>query len=217
MSTQLWQEMRLASLDQMIGNTTALVELKGISSGFILIEGPMGCGKTSAALAYAAAQTGVRIRESESRYIAAQHRYVAHCHATDLEIDLLTWRDPMGFWTPGIRIIDEAQELTQKRQQSKLKSIPLQGDLCLILCTTNPEKLDQSLRDRCQKVRLGPLNPKEVRTLVERACQHRSIHYSDEIVRQLNLAECFRPRQILNTIDDLSRGKPLLQAVGDNK
>jgi len=216
MSRQLWQELRLNELNQMVGNAEAVATLRGVTSGFILISGPMGCGKTTAALAHSAFLTGVRIAECESRYVPEQCRFVSHCHATDLEVDNLLWRDDFGFYKPGIRIIDEAQDLTLKRQQSKLKAVPFSGDLCLILCTTNPEKLDPALRDRCTKVRLGPLSAKEVRTLVERACHHREIPFSESIVAALNRAECFRPRQILNVVDDLSHGKPLPQAVVDN-
>jgi tRNA A37 threonylcarbamoyladenosine biosynthesis protein TsaE len=51
MSAQLWQSMKLASTDAMVGNTDALPNLKSTRNGMILLHGPMGTGKTSLALA----------------------------------------------------------------------------------------------------------------------------------------------------------------------
>ena len=217
MTQQLHQDLRIHRLDDMIGNTDALSVLRTISDGFVLIEGPMGCGKTSAALAHAAALTGVQIEESQTQYIAKQRRFLSHYHAQDLDINFLASDGgPLGFFKPGVHIIDEAQVLTAKRQQSRLKTIRLQPDTLLMFCTTNPGALDPAIRDRCAIIRLGPLTPREVPALVKRACQHTGVHYSDNIVAALNRADHRRPRQILNTIDDLMRGKPLLQAVADN-
>ena len=43
---QLWQQARISRLDEMVGNTAALAALREIQSGFVLIEGPIGTGKT---------------------------------------------------------------------------------------------------------------------------------------------------------------------------
>ena len=47
MQQQLWQQMRINSLDDLVGNQEALATLRGVQSGFVLIHGPMGTGKTS--------------------------------------------------------------------------------------------------------------------------------------------------------------------------
>lgn len=51
-------------------------------------------------------------------------------------------------------IVDEAQCLTNLRQQSRLNSLPARAEPTLVFCTTNPEKLDPALFDRCVKIRL---------------------------------------------------------------
>jgi DNA polymerase III delta prime subunit len=213
MSQQLWQQMRISHLDEMVGNVEALSELKSVTDGFVLIHGPMGCGKTSTALAFAHQRTGRRIKEHEVNYLMGGY-YVQHVHACEFNLEDATRPKSWFYWTtPTLIIVDEAQELTEKRQQSKLKTIPPRRDLTLVLCTTEPERIEPSIRDRCAKVRLGPLSARELPTLVERACKARGIEYSPDIVKAMNRAECFRPRAIFNAVDALARGKSIEQAV----
>ncbi len=213
MSLQLWQQMRVNAIDEMVGNTEALAELKAVQNGFVLIHGPMGCGKTSTALAFAYERTGIRIEEHQTKSCLGKY-YVSHIHASAFDLDDATQRK-MFFYTatPTLIIVDEAQEMTLKRQQSKLKTIPPRPDLTLVFCTTDPQMIEESIRDRCAKIRLGPLAARELPVLVKRACGARSVPYSPEIVQAMNRAECFRPRAIFNAIDALARGKSIAQAV----
>lgn len=210
---QLWQQMRIGSIDDMVGNTEALSELRGVTSGFVMIEGQMGCGKTSTALAFAYERTGIRIEEHQTKSCLGKY-YVSHIHASAFDLDDATQRK-MFFYaaTPTLIIVDEAQEMTQKRQQSKLKTIPPRADLTLVFCTTDPQMIEASIRDRCAKIRLGPLSARELPVLVKRACAARGVPYTPEIVQAMNRAECFRPRAIFNAVDGLSRGKSIAQAV----
>jgi DNA polymerase III delta prime subunit len=136
---QLWQQMRIGTIDEMVGNGEALSELKAVSSGFVLIHGPMGCGKTSTALAFAHARTGIKVEEHQTKSCLGKY-YVSHVHASAFDLDDATQRK-MFFYTatPALIIVDEAQEMTQKRQQSKLKTIPPRADLTLVFCTTDPQ------------------------------------------------------------------------------
>lgn len=213
MSQQLWQQMRISHLDEMVGNTEALSELKQVTDGFVLIHGPMGTGKTSTALAFAHQRTGVRIQEHQIVHLPPKY-FVQHVHASEFNLEDATHPKNWFYWkTPTLIIVDEAQELTEKRQQSKLKTIPPRPELTLVLCTTEPERIEPSIRDRCAKIRLGPLTARELPTLVERACKARGIEYSLDIVKAMNRAECFRPRAIFNAVDAVARGKSIEQAV----
>jgi DNA polymerase III delta prime subunit len=209
----LWQEARIQNLNDMIGNTDALAALRAIESGFVLISGPMGCGKTSVALAWAKLRTGVHLEESQTK-CAPGRFYLQHVHASLFEMDEATQRKVFFYWnTPTLLLVDEAHELTLKRQQSKLKTIPNRPDLTIALITSEPEQIEASIRDRCAKIRLGPLSAREIKPLVERGCQMRGIPYSPERLQAINRAGVFRPRAILNVVDSVSRGVPIEQAV----
>ena len=213
MSAQLWQSQRITRLDDLVGNSEALAELRAIDSGFVLIQGPIGCGKTSAALAYVAEKSGHRIVEGERRVCLGSY-YVSHVHASDFEITEAEKRHLFFHRsTPTWLIVDEAQLLTEKKQQSRLKTIPYRPELTIILCTQDASALEASIRDRCTKIRLGPLTARELPELVRRACAAVGIEYRAELVQALNRAECFRPRAILNAVEAVARGRSITNAV----
>ncbi len=151
----------------------------------------------------------------ESQTLSAPGKfYVQHVHASLFDFDDAVNRKVFFYWnTPTLLLVDEAHEMTLKRQQSKLKTIPNRPDLTLVLITSEPDQIEASIRDRCAKIRLGPLSARELEPMVERACRVRGIAFDSAITQALNRAEIFRPRAILNVVDSLSRGVPLGQAV----
>lgn len=210
---QLWQIMKLETTDQLVGNADALAELRGFQSGFLLFHGPMGCGKTSLALAMCRARTGIQIEEGQTKHEMG-HAFAQHIHATDFDLGQAT--EPKWFFYTRDQvfiIVDEAQCLTNLRQQSRLKTLPARPDLTLCFCTTNPEKLDAALYDRCVKIRVGPLSAREVPVLVKRACATRGIPFDAEIVKSLNRGGIFRPRAIISAVDAVAAGKSITEAV----
>ena len=211
--SQLWQSARISTLDEMVGNAEAIAALRAVESGFVLIHGPMGTGKTSTALAWAKERMGKAIEESQTLSAPGKF-YVQHVHASLFDFDDAVNRKVFFYWnTPTLLLVDEAHEMTLKRQQSKLKTIPNRPDLTLVLITSEPDQIEASIRDRCAKIRLGPLSARELKPMVERACRVRGIAFDSAITQALNRAEIFRPRAILNVVDSLSRGVPLGQAV----
>ena len=123
--------------------------------------------------------------------------FLQHVHASEFEMDDATRRKVYFYWdVPTIILVDEAQDLMEKRQQSKLKTIPSRPSFTLVLITSNPESLEPSIRDRCSRIRLGPLSARELRPMVERACSVRGIPFDPAFLPALNRADIFRPRAI---------------------
>lgn len=139
--------------------------------------------------------------------------YVAHRHAVDFDLGSATERQVFFYWpVTTFIIVDEAQCLTNIRQQTKLKTLPPRPELTLVFCTTDPQRLDPALVDRCTKIHLGPLAAREIPMLVKRACELRCIAYDPAIVQALNRGQIFRPRAIFNVVDAIARGKSVVQA-----
>lgn len=71
-----------------------------------------------------------------------------------------------------IYILDECHMLTNNAQQGLLK--PLEepsGRTIFILCTTNPEKLVDTITSRCKKIIVRPLETKHTLRLLKRVCK----------------------------------------------
>src|ERR1700690_1937837 len=184
---QLWQKARLAGLSDMVGNAESLAALRAIDSGFVLISGPIGTGKTSSAIAYVREKSGVDFQETEMK-CRPDGYWVQHVHAVDFEVSDAEHRKVFFAWElPTWIIIDEAQDLV-KRQWSKLKTIAPRERLTLILCTSDPDKIEPSLVDRCTHIRLGPMSFRELRPMIERACAVRGIPYDPTIAPACNKA-----------------------------
>ena len=210
---QLWMKMKLPTVGDMVGNQDALAELKAAPSGMICIHGPMGCGKTSLALALCRERTGVKLEEGQTIHYMGRV-YASHVHALDFDLGEAT-NPKLFFYTRDkvFIIVDEAQCLTEVRQQSRLKTLPARPDLTLVFCTTNPEKLDDALFDRCIKIRVGPLSARDVPVLVKKACEARGIAFDAEIVKALNRSGIYRPRAIISAVDAVAAGKSITESV----
>jgi DNA polymerase III delta prime subunit len=210
---QLWQDARFKKLDEMVGNQAALAALRMIDSGFVLIEGPIGCGKTSTALAWVNEKFGTKLEEQQAIWQMGKY-CLEHVHANDFELEDATKQKQFFYTaTPTVIIVDEAQDLMMKRQQSKLKTIPQRANFTLVLVTSMPELLEASIRDRCSRIRLGPLSGRDLKPMVERACAIAGVAFNPALLPALNRAGIFRPRQILNIVDSVARGVPIESAV----
>lgn len=211
--SQLWQQARFEKPSDMIGNEQSLMALSMIDSGFTLIEGPIGCGKTSLAIAWVNEKFGIKLEEQQTIFQPDEY-FVQHVHAADFDLVDSTKRRFWFYWgIPTFIIVDEAHLLTDKRQQSRLKVIPNREDLTLVLVTSEPQDLEKSIRDRCNRIRLGPLALEDLKPMVQRACGFRNIECTQELLRALNRAQIFRPRAILNVVDSVARGIPIESAV----
>lgn len=209
---QLWQEARLEKLDDMVGNTEALAALRAFQTGFLLLSGPIGTGKTSTAIAFVRERAGVQLEEGQT-LCKPDSYFVQHVHAVDFQVSTATdWKFWFHHHVQTFLIVDESQEL-RKSQWSRLKSIAPRKSLTIIFCTSEPETIEPSLVDRCTHVRLKPLSLHELRPMVERACALKGIEYNPAILPALNKGRVFRPRAILNVVESVARGIPVEQAM----
>lgn len=180
MAKSLAVEYRPKTLDQVIGQPDAKRELSSIfKSGKVpaamLISGDTGLGKTT--LSRIIART-LNCKEGSGcgkcsscemfdinpdnhpdykEINAATQRGIDDIRAL---IDLSSYRPRYG---TRVIVLDECHQITGAAMEALLKSLEEPSENTLwILATTNPEKLKQTIVDRCLSIRLMPVKPEEL-------------------------------------------------------
>lgn len=180
---ELYKVYRPKTLDELLGQERTVKILKTMLSTkkvphAILLCGDSGCGKTTLA----------RILRKE-----------LGCHSTDfLEINAadvrgidtirdiknrmyLSARNKSRIW-----LIDEAHKLTNDAQNAFLKMLEDTPDhVYFILATTDPNKLIKTIRTRCSKFELSPLNMAEMRKLINGVLEKEGKKLSDTVKTKL--------------------------------
>jgi len=182
----LVNDIRPSRLSEVVGNTKLISGLERALGGGslatrILLSGQTGCGKTTLARLIGA---GVNCLQTDRPCgTCEQCKSVLSPNSFDYElIDSAAvgvnevrdmWRNKWPIYPMFLRtrvvVFDEAQKITPAAQQQLLKALDELPRIQFIFCTTDPEKIDKALRNRCVHLRLSSLQPKESEELIERA------------------------------------------------
>ena len=174
MTTDYALSLRPKSLDEMCGQKTIVAEMKKRSltmefPSVMIFGGDSGTGKTTMALILGALMNDpAPIKkdgycdpnpdspEFKAVYSEAYNRNVCFYDASKMgKEDVVALEDVVGtkslFGGKKVIIIDEAQELSRHSKGATLKLLEKKRDeVCIILCTMNPEAFDKSIRSRGQ-------------------------------------------------------------------
>jgi DNA polymerase III subunit gamma/tau len=164
---------RPTSLDDVIGQDSQVAILKGMLKlgrypGAVLISGPTGCGKTTLARILASHMNADKGKDSLSFKLGANHPDVTVVNAgTDGQIANIRTLIKGARSAPTSKfrfiIIDEAHKLTGASAEALLVTLEEPSPRTIwVLCTTNPEKLISTLSNRCTKVPLSQIEPKDI-------------------------------------------------------
>ena len=211
--TVLAMTMRPRDFDAVIGleKPIALIKTK-IDSGeiprAILIRGPYGTGKTTLAHIIARYVQGPFFEgQPEIHEVnAANYRKIENMRVLSEEAT----KYPMPPSIYRVIILDECHKLTGDSQDILLKELEVpRSSTIWILGTTDPEKLNQGVRDRCFPLETEPMNAASRHTLIQRAVEN--THYSDldEVKKFEALITKFgveSPRRILGAFELMKNG-----------
>lgn len=106
-----------------------------------------------------------------------------------------------------IIILDECHMLTPHAQNALLKVLEEPPTyLCIILATTNPEKLLEPILSRCQyKEKIRPADPEELVDRMLWICQQEGIQVQKNALRMIAKANDNNPRESLTMLENVAK------------
>lgn len=243
---------RSKRLSEYIGNEKLKADVAALVKSpvrpqLILLQGYSGCGKTTMARLLSKEYNCLNrselfgacgecencrafdeyITSGESGNLMNLHEYdCGQIQARDVpsilaEMDAITLDDG---WK--VFIFDEAHLMTSKTMGGILKAIEEPPEhVLIILCTTNPENLLNTITSRCQWI-LQVTKPKtsELCGLLKHVCECEGVEYEDKALPLICVAGENTPRKSLTALESVVRSKgsvtyenvtEVLQAIAD--
>ena len=200
----LYQKVRPTVLDEVVGNKEVVASLKKLLSSkpadrphAFLLHGPSGCGKTTIARILAKAIgcgdiDTIELNASNTRGLDTI-RDVASAASVA----------PM-FGNAKCYILDESHQLTDAAQQALLKVVEdCPTHLYFMFCTTNPDKLILTLRNRCAKYSVKNLRPSEMKELLTKVNAKEKLELSEDIIDAISKVCGGCPREALMLLEQV--------------
>ena len=188
--------------EDMIGNVSAIKAIKaalGRKQGYVastLLCGPSGCGKTTLAriIARELGAGGMNCKElniSDMRGIDAARMIIDICYVA-----------PLG--TCRVIILNEVHKATNEFQNAMLELLEEPPpDNYFILCTTEPEKLLRSVKNRCTVFKVNKVQKRSLVPFLTKVMKEEKLKLDKSIVEAIvdNAGGC--PSQALVMLDSI--------------
>jgi len=212
------RKFRPTDFDQIIGNKdlieslqTALSKEKGITT--FLLQGPSGCGKTTLA----------RII---GRHLGAEDRYVKELNISDTRgIDAARNIIRNAQFQPfsgdcNVYILNEVHKSTNEFQNAMLEILgEPPRNTYFILCTTDPNKLLNTVKNRCTTYQVRKLRVSEISKLITHVLtEEKNKKFPKKGIREIAYAADGCPREALKILDsviDIRDEEKLLSSIND--
>ena len=180
-----------------------------------LFTGEKGCGKTTLAklLANEFGATEGNIAEVD----CSQDRSIGMVR----EVHGMMSSPPLT-GTAKAFIIDECHSLPKLSQDGLLKDTEEPPNYAyFFLCSTEPEKIVGTLRDRCLELKLNRLRKEDARDFIGQVCHKEKIDFTKDLLRTVLRVSEGNPRKILKALyltklGDVDSVKELLQFVDED-
>jgi len=113
---------------------------------------------------------------------------------------------PYGYYTAKVLILDESHMATREAQNALLKvTEEPPKHLYIMFCTTDPEKMLPTLRDRCtMKIKVKKAKESELLETLLYGCEHEKMMVSKEALKALIKLSDRNPRQCWNNLETIA-------------
>lgn len=200
MNQELYKKHRPITLDQVVGQPSAIKQLKGFLTAdkvpaALLFTGESGTGKTTLAriMAREVGATGMDIIEMN----AAQSRGIDDVRDLQNKAQL---RSMSG--GAKVVIVDECHKITADAQAAMLKMLEdIPAGQFYFLCTSNPEKISKAIQTRLTKISLSPIPGSAMGDLLVSVCVAENIAINKKDAESIIKAAQGSARTALVTLD----------------
>ncbi len=168
-----FRKYRPRKLAEVVGQTSAVTYLRGMLKTkkvphVLLFTGESGVGKTTLAR-IVAKSLGCHSSSDLQEINAAVDTGINTIRAIDRQKDSYPMVSKSRVW-----ILDEAQRFTKDAQSALLKILEEpQPWVYFAICTTDPQNLLPTVRNRCTTVKLDAIEDKDLEALIDRVCEGR--------------------------------------------
>lgn len=185
---------KVVGQDATVAALKAVLERDDIPHAF-LFHGPSGCGKTTLARIVA--------KKLGCSEMDLKELNVADVRGIDSirEITRNMTLRPMG-GNSRVWILDEAHALSREAQEALLK--PLEdcpGHVYFMLCTTDPQKLKATIKNRCSQFALTLVSDEELTALLEGVASKEGVEIPESVINSIVAASAGSPRAALVHLD----------------
>jgi len=177
----LYQQVRPKDFSDVVGNEEVIKSLQSMLAGkeepphAFLFSGPTGCGKTT-------------IARILSKHLGCEEAGLIELNAAntrgiDTVRNVVSEESLPSFMSKTkVILLDESHQLTPAAQKCLLKILEDCPRRCFfILCTTNPDNLIPTIRNRCVHYTMGLLGRKKLRVVLDRASDSLGKEISSDI------------------------------------
>lgn len=206
---------RPKTFDEVVGNAETIESLQAVLNQksrphVYLFSGPSGCGKTTLGR-IVATEIGchehdlIEINSSNNRGIDTARDIISQMHYRPLH-------GPVKVY-----ILDEVHQTTKDFQNALLKALEdTPGHVYFILCTTEPEKLIATIRNRATAFAVEKLGEKKIIRLLNGICKTEGKEIDREILSEISERSEGSPRQaviMLQQIIGLDDSEAMKKAI----
>ena len=165
--------------DQVVSQLTQLVKNEELPH-FMLFSGPSGCGKTTLARILMAKSLDITDMDL-AEYNSASFRGIDMVRDISRQSHLKAIGGGRRGW-----IIDECHQLTPAAQEAFLKTLEdTPNHVTFIFCTTEPNKLKKTIRNRATEFVLKNVSPLAMEHVINRVCNKEKIDLTEEVMDKL--------------------------------
>jgi DNA polymerase III gamma/tau subunit len=209
---------RPKNFDEVMGNESTIKGLQSVLSRedkphAFMFTGPKGCGKTTLAR-IVGGMVGCT-KDGLNEYNTANTRGID----TIREIDQNCRYAPLSGGSV-MYLMDECHKLTNDAQNALLKLLEEPPrHVFFALCTTNPEKVLDTVKDRCQMYKVKLLSTMQIKKLLRGVLKAENVKdFPMEAVSEIARVSEGTPRRALVVLDgviDIEDSDELMEAISD--